>query len=207
MNAPVGTKLSMQAVFRLVGALPKEMQERFRTETRVEEKQDDLEFVPDPVYKYDHVLGLSWLTDNGIPNTQEGLDEQREIHFKTMVSGPERYNVGQFFVLFPEVVYNTSDISDMLMVVEVMDELEFPAAEELVTPDTAELRAAGYMERGAIAIRSALQSHVAAGRIKIHQAGMRMYTLEEQYKFEERFKDPNEKPLSFKEHVRRHRRG
>lgn len=207
MNAPIGTKLSMQATFRLVGMLPKDMQERFRVETRVEDKQDETEFVPDPVYKYDHVLGLSWLTDNGIPNTQEGLDEQREIHFKTMVSGPETYNVGQFMVLFPEVVYNTSDISDVLMVVEVLDELEFPATEVLSTPDTAELRAAGYMERGAIAIRAALHSYVAAGRIKIHQAGMRMYTLEEQYQFEERFKDPEAKPLSFKETLRRHRRG
>lgn len=207
MSASVGTKLSPQAVFKLVATLPKDLQERFRLETRVEEKQESEEFVMDPTYKYDHVLGLSWLTDNDIPNTQEELDAQREIVFKTMVSGAVTYNVGQFFVLFPEIVYGTSDISDTLMVVEVMDELDFPAELELITKDTAEIRDAGYMERGAIAIRAALQSYVASGKIKIHQAGMRMYMCEERYQFETRYIDPDAPVVTFKEAVRRHRRG
>lgn len=206
MEAKVGTKLSPQGVFNLVGLLPKELQDRFRKETWVEEKQDETEFVPDPVYKYDHVLGLSWLTSEGIPNTQEELDAQREFVFKTMVSGPVTYNVGQFFVLFPNVVYTTNDISDALMIVEVMDELDFPAETELITKALPEYEQYGYMGREAHAIRAALMSYVASGKIKIHEGRMRMYSCETRYSFEDNYKEPSTEPLSFKENVRRHRR-
>lgn len=206
MEAKVGTKLGPQGVFNLVGLLPKNLQDRFRIECWVEEKQDETEFVPDPVRKYDHVLGLSWLTAEGIPNTQEELDAQREFTFKTMVSGPVSYNVGQFFVLFPSIVYNTSDISDTLMIVEVMDELDFPAEVDLITPSLKEYNQYGYMDREAHAIRAALMSYVTSGKIKIHDGRWRMYSCEESYKFEERYKDPDEKPLTFKEHLQRRRR-
>lgn len=206
MNAKVGTKLAPQAVFNLVGLLPKELQDRFRKECWAEEKQEETDFVPDPVFKYDHVLGLTWLTNEGIPNTQEELDAQREFLFQTMVSGPETYNVGQFFVLFPNIIYHTSDIGDKLMIVEVMDELEFPAGTDMVTPALAEYNRHGYMDREALAIRAALQSYIASGKIKIHEGSMRMYTCSERYQFEERYKDPAEKPLTFKEEMARRRR-
>lgn len=206
MEAKVGTKLSPQGVFNIVGLLPKELQDRFRKDCWAEVKDDETEFVPDPEYKYDHVLGLSWLTAEGIPNTQEELDAQREFIFKTMVSGPESYNVGQFFVLFPNIVYTTGDISDSLMIVEVMDELDFPANVNLSTPALAEYNQYGYMGREAQAIRAALYSYVASGKIKIHEGRMRMYACEEQYRFEERFKVAEEQPLSFKEQLRRQRR-
>ncbi|ABY63187.1 hypothetical protein ST201phi2-1p362 [Pseudomonas phage 201phi2-1] len=205
MEAKVGTKLQPQGVFSIVGLLPKELQERFRKECWTEEKQEETDFVPDPVLKYDHVLGLSWLTAEGIPNTQEELDAQREMIFKTMISGPTTYNVGQFFVLFPNVVYTTRDIEDSLMIVEVLDELEFPATDNLVTPALPEYNQYGYMSREALAIRAALHSYVASGRIKIHEGAMRMYACEEQYKFEERYKKPDEKPLTFVEMARRRR--
>lgn len=207
MDAKVGTKLQPQGVFNIVGLLPKELQDRFRKECWAEVKQDETEFVPDPEYKYDHVLGLSWLTAEGIPNTQEELDAQREFVFKTMVSGSETYNVGQFFVLFPNVVYTTNDIGNTLMIVEVLDELEFPAANDLVTPALAEYNQHGYMDREAHAVRAALLSYVASGKIKIHEGGLRMYSCEERYQFETRYIDPEEKPLTFAEQVRRQRRG
>lgn len=206
MEAKVGTKLSPQGVFSLVGLLPKDLQDRFRKEVWVEDKDIETEFTPDPTYKYDHVLGLSWLTSEGIPNTQEELDDQREFVFKTMVSGPITYNIGQFFVLFPNVVYSTSDISDALMIVEVMDELEFPAELELTTKALPEYNQYGYMGREAQAIRAALMSYVTSGKIKIHEGRMRMYACEERFAFEANYKDPGEKPLTFKEHARRHRR-
>lgn len=205
MDPKVGTKLQPQGVFSIVGLLPKELQDRFRKECWVEEKNDETEFVPDPVLKYDHVLGLSWLTNEGIPNTQEGLDEQREFIFKTMISGPVTYNVGQFFVLFPNIVYTTSDIGDSLMIVEVMDELEFPAEEDLRTAALSEYNQYEYMCRETQAVRAALQSYVASGKIKIHEGRMRMYSCEERYSFEERYKSPEEKPMTFKEMLRRRR--
>lgn len=205
MNAIVGTKLAPQGVFNLVGLLPKEHQDRFRKDCWVEEKQDETEFVADPVMKYDHVLGLTWLTNEGIPNTQEELDAQREFLFQTMISGPERYNIGEFFVLFPNIVYTSSDIGDKLMIVEVMDELEFPANIDLTTQALAEYNQYGYMNREALAIRAALRSYITEGKIKIHEGNMRMYACSEQYKFEANYKNPDEKPLSFKELARRRR--
>ncbi len=205
MNAKVGTKLPPQGVFNLVGLLPKVKQDQFRKECWVAKKQDETEFVPDPVLEYDHVLGLTWLTNEGIPNTQEELNEQREFLFQTMVSGPETYNVGQFFVLFPNIIYHTSDIGDKLMIVEVMAELDFPASVNMTTPALEEYNQYGYMNREALAIRAALQSYIAEGKIKIHEGAMRMYTCSEQYKFEANYKDPDEKPLTFKEMARRRR--
>lgn len=206
MQAKTGNKLSPQGVFALVGTLPRELQDRFRKETWVEVKNEETEFVPDPEYKYDHVLGLSWLTNEGIPNTQEELDEQREMVFKTMISGPEAYNVGQFFVLFPSVVYNSADIGDTLMIVEVMADLDFPPAVDLVTRALPEYEQYQGLDREAHAIRAALQSYVASGKIKIHQGSLRMYACEYRYKFEENYKVAEEQPISFKEAVRRNQR-
>jgi len=206
MNNFKGTKLSPQGVYQIVGLLPKDLQDDFRQKAWAEEKSEDTDFVPDPVLKYDHSLGLSWLTDQNIPNTLEALDEQREFVFKTMVSGPVTYNVGQFIVLFPELIYHSKDVSDTIMVVEVMDELDFPAEIDLVTSDSDEIRSAVDDERAAIAIRAALNAYLPAGKIKIHQAGMRMYAMQDRYRFETRYVQPDEKPLSFKDAMRRHRK-
>lgn len=205
MHHITGTKLTPQAVFSVVGVLPKTLQDDFRQKCWSDQSTKEDEFVPDPVLKYDHPLGLTWLHEHDIPNTVEGLDEQRQMVFKTMISGPETYNVGQFFVLFPEVVYSSRDIDSTIMVVEVMDELEFPAHEDLIAQATDEIRSAGD-EEAAFAIRAALMSYVVSGKIKIHQAGMRMYYLERRYQFEERFTQPDEKPLSFKDAARRNRK-
>lgn len=201
-----GTKLSPQGVFQVVGVLPKTLQDDFRAKCWLEEKQEEAEFVPDPVLKYDHSAGLTWLSENNIPNTLEGLETQREIVFKTMISGAESYNVGQFIVLFPELVYHSKDLGDTIMVVEVMDELEFPAEVDLVTSIDNDIRYASDVDRAAFAVRAALQAYLPSGKIKIHQAGMRMYAMQERYKFETRYTDPEEPKLSFRDAVRRHRK-
>lgn len=200
------TKIGPSQVFRLVQLLPKELQQSFAKEAWVDVKQDSTEFVPEPERKYDHPLGLEWLSKNKIPNTVEELEEQRQYVFQTMVNGPETYNVGQFFVVFPSVVYNTKDVHDNLLIVEVMDELEFPSMPDLKVPYNDDIRAAtDWQEQATVALRAALNSYVVSGKIRIHTSGFRMYSSTDMYQFQERFQDENEVKLSFQENMRRHR--
>lgn len=202
----MATKLSPQGVFAIVGILPKALQEDFRNTTYTEVKQESTDFDPDPEKRYDHSLGLSWLSGKGIPNTTEGLDEQREYVFKTMISGPVNYNVGQFIVLFPEAVYSASDIEDAILVVEVMDELEFPPEVDLLARhgDSVITTETNF---STTALQAALMSYLPQGKVKVHPAGMRMYHMSKQYQFEAKFIDADEKTLNFKDAVRRQRNG
>lgn len=201
------TKIGPSQVFTLVQLLPKDLQEKFRKETWEEVKHEITEFTPEPESRYEHSLGLSWLTKHKIPNTVEELEEQRMCVFQTMVSGPDRYNVGQFFVVFPSVVYATRDIEDNLLVIEVMDELEFPPMPDIKVKYNDEIRGATYEDQATVALRYALQSYAAQGRIKIHEAGFRMYANSDQYTFQERYVDEAQEPKSFQDTVRRQRRG
>lgn len=202
----MSTKISPAQVFQLVKLLPKELQQQFAAEAYEDVTQDTTEFVPEPENRYEHSLGLSWLTKHNIPNTIEELEEQRQYVFQTMVSGADRYNVGQFFVVFPNVVYHTTDVTDNILVVEVMDELEFPPMPDLKVLYNDEIRSASFKDQNVIAMRHALEAYVTQGKIKIHEAGFRMYSSTDQYTFEERYVDPAQEQLSFKEALRRQRR-
>ena len=203
----MATKIQPQQVFRLVALLPKDLQNDFAIKAYKDVTPTDLEFKPDTEKQYDHSLGLSWLTKHDIPNTDEELELQRQYVFQTMVSGAQTYNVGQFIVLFPSIVYNTRDIGDKLIILEVMDELEFPAMPDLVVPFNAAIRAAGFDEEAGIALRYALFDYISSGKVRLHEAGVRVYGGTESYKFQDRFAPEVEERLSFKELVRRQRRG
>jgi hypothetical protein len=198
-------KIGPNQVFRLVQLLPKDLQAKFTKEAYTDVVHDTAEFVPEPERKYDHPLGLEWLTKHKIPNTVEELEEQRQYVFQTMVSGSDTYNVGQFFVVFPRIVYASNDLKDNLLVVEVMDELEFPPMPDMKVAYTDEMRKANWQDEATIALRAALQSYVVQGKIKIHDAGFRMYSSTDMYQFQERYIDPEAEVLSFKDAVRRHR--
>lgn len=205
-EAPIQrTKVTPNQVFRLVQTLPKDLQTKFAKEAYTDIAVPNGEFVPEPERKYDHPLGLEWLTKQGIPNTVEELEAQRQYVFQTMVSGPDTYNVGQFFVVFPSIIYSSGDLKDGLLVVEVMDELEFPPMPDLKVAYTEEMRQAGWQDQSTIALRAALQDYVVQGKIKIHEAGYRMYSSTDMYKFEENFVHPEAERITFKEAVRRHR--
>ena len=199
------TKIAPNQVFRLVNLLPKEMQAKFAKEAYSDVVHDTTEFVPEPERKYDHPLGLEWLTKHNIPNTIEELEEQRQYVFQTMISGPDTYNVGQFFVVFPRIVYASNDLKDNLLIVEVMDELEFPPMPDMKVVYTDEMRKANWQDEATIALRAALQSYVVQGKIKIHTADFRMYSSTDMYQFQERFIEPEAEVMSFKDAVRRHR--
>lgn len=199
----MATKIAPAKVFQLVKLLPKALQNEFSKEAYKEVQDNSVDFVPDPELRYDHSLGLSWLTKHGIPNTLEELEAQRQYVFQTMVSGATSYNVGQFIVVFPNIVHGSRDIEGNTLVVEVMDELEFPELPDLVIPFNDEIRAATFESADIIALRYALQAYVAQGKIRIHEAGVRMYANSESYKFQERFESDEEKPTSFREAVRR----
>jgi hypothetical protein len=201
----MSTKIAPQQVFRLVGLLPKEMQQQFNKEAYEEVKQEPGEFVPDVEKRYEHSLGLSWLTKHNIPNTVEELEAQRQYVFQTMVSGPETYNVGQFIVVFPQIIYGPRDIESTILVLEVMDELEFPPMPDLVVPYNDEIRKAAFDDQATVALRYALESYVATGKLKVHEAGFRMYAGVDQYAFQDRFAEPTEDRPSFKEMIRRNR--
>lgn len=202
----MGVKIQPTHVYRIVNLLPKEMQNEFNKEAFVDAVQPDGEFIPDAERRYDHSLGLSWLTKHNIPNTVEELEAQRQFVFQTMISGPVSYNVGQFIVLFPSIIYGSRDIEEELLVLEVMDELEFPAMPDMVVQFNDEIRNASYDDSSRIALKHALESYVVSGKIKVHSAGMRMYGGTESYKFQERFVNKDEEPLSFTETIRRNRR-
>jgi hypothetical protein len=202
----MSTKIQPQQVFRLVGLLPKSLQVEFNKEAYEDVKQTDDGFVPDVATKYEHSLGLAWLTKHGIPNTVEELEAQRQYVFQTMVSGSDTYNVGQFIVVFPSIVYSTSDIRDSVLVLEVMDELEFPPMPDMVIPYNDDIRNATYETEATVALRYALEAYIATGKIKVHEAGFRMYSSVDNYKFQENFVDPDEPKLTFKELVRRNRK-
>lgn len=199
------TKISPNQVFRLVQTLPKDLQTLFAKEAYSDVAVNTGEFTPEPERKYDHPLGLEWLTKHGIPNTVEELEAQRQYVFQTMISGPDTYNVGQFFVVFPSIIYSNNDIPDRLLLVEVMDELEFPPMPDLKVSYTDEMRKASWQEEATIALRAALQSYVVQGKIKIHEAGFRMYAGKDSYQFEEKYVDPDAEQMTFKEAIRRHR--
>lgn len=199
------TKVSPNQVFRLVQTLPKELQTLFAKEAYNDVAVNTGEFTPEPERKYDHPLGLEWLTKHGIPNTIEELEAQRQYVFQTMISGPDTYNVGQFFVVFPRIIYSNTDLPDQLLLVEVMDELEFPPMPDLKVAYTDEMRKANWQEEATIALRAALQAYVVQGKIKIHDAGFRMYSSTDMYQFEEKYADPDAERLTFKETVRRQR--
>lgn len=199
------TKISPSQVYQLVALLPKELQERFRKEAYEDFVPKDVDFVPEPERRYNHSLGLSWLTKNNIPNTVEELEEQRQYVFQTMVSGPDTYNVGQFFVVFPSVIYHTRDIDDNLLIVEVMDELEFPPMPDLKVLYNDDIRQVPHQQQSTVALRYALQAYVASGKIKIHEAGYRMYSSTDMYTFQERFIDQEQVTMSFKEALKRRR--
>lgn len=198
------TKIAPAKVFSLVKLLPKELQNEFAKEAYQEVQDTSVDFVPDPELRYDHSLGLSWLTKHNIPNTVEELEAQRQYVFQTMLSGASTYNVGQFIVVFPNVVYGSRDIENNTLVIEVMDELEFPELPDLTVPFNDDIRAATFESADIVALRYALQSYVVQGKIRIHEAGVRMYSNAESYKFQERFEDTvTEKPVSFIEAARR----
>lgn len=202
----MSVKIQPNQVYRLVNLLPKEMQVEFNNEAFVDVANTDEEFVPDADRRYDHSLGLSWLTKHKIPNTIEELEAQRQYVFQTMISGPDTYNVGQFIVVFPSIIYGTRDLGESVLVLEVMDELEFPPMPDMVVPFNAEIRAASYDDVDRVALRHALECYVATGKIKVHTAGIRVYGGTESYKFQERFTPVEEERLSFQEIIRRNRR-
>lgn len=201
----MSTKINPQQVFRLVGLLPKELQQQFAKEAYEEVKHEPGEFIPDTEKRYEHSLGLSWLTKHRIPNTVEELEAQRQYVFQTMISGSETYNVGQFIVVFPQIIYGSRDIQETILVLEVMDELEFPPMPDLVVPYNDEIRNAKYEDEATTALRYALEAYVSTGKLKVHEAGFRMYAGTDQYAFQERFVDTTEERPSFKEAIRRHR--
>lgn len=203
----MSTKIQPIQVLRLVGLLPKHLQQEFTKEAYVDTKPTEDGFVPDTDRIYDHSLGLSWLTKHNIPNTLDELEAQRQYIFQTMVSGSEEYNVGELIVVFPNIVYSTSDIKNNLMVLEVMTELKFPAMTDLMTSYNNDIRAAGFETEAMVALRYALQTYVADGKIKVHDAGYRVYSASDTYQFQSRFTDPEETKLSFLDHVRNHRKG
>lgn len=188
MSKPTRTKISPASVYELVRALPKSLQEEFRKEAYFDFVPEDVDFVPEPERRYDHSLGLSWLTSKGIPNTIEELEEQRQYLFQTVIAGPVTYNVGQFIVLFANTVYHPSEVADQLLVVEVMSELDFPELPDLTTPYTDEIRNASNNKVDMIALQQALSIYAAQGKIRIHEAGVRMYSVAEKYAFEDNFK-------------------
>lgn len=201
----MATKIQPQQVYQIVGLLPKDMQAEFSKEAYMEVTQPEGEFIPDAVKRYDHSLGLSWLTKHKIPNTVEELQAQRQFIFQTMISGSETYNVGQFIVLFPSIIYGSRDIGESVLLLEVMVDLEFPAMPDLVVPFNDEIRNAPYGEDLPIALRYALYDYVSTGKVKLHTAGMRMYGGVESYKFQDRFVEPTDR-RSFKEILRDSRR-
>jgi hypothetical protein len=183
----MSTKISPNQVFRLVGLLPRRLQKEFQQEAYQDVVVDTEEFIPDAERKYEHSLGLSWLTKHKIPNTVEELEAQRQYVFNTMISGADRYNVGQFIVLLPSVVHHSREIENNLLVVEVMDELDFPAI-DLKTPYTEAMRQThDHRTESLIALRAALQVYAADGKIRVHEAGHRVYSGSDEYQFQERF--------------------
>lgn len=157
----------------------------FRKECYRTMPQESLDAPPE--VKYDHKLGIAFLTKHGIPTTHEELLEDSKYIYDSVMTGSVRYNVGQLVVVFSEAIQGTGGLTtNNTWIMEVMDEFEFPADMPLVSMKVEDLRLA-------------LKEHLDKGIIKLHQAaGIRMYAVEQTYGFAERINkeaDNNDKPV------------
>lgn len=167
------TTLEPVEVFNLVKCVPSLMDD-FRKECYTMPEQETLEYKPDSEKKYDNRLGLLFLKKHGIPTTREELKEDSKYYYSSVMDGDLRYNVGQFIVLFSETIYSSGDMTkDNTWVLEVMDEFDFPTDKPLVSM---------HVE----SVREALKEHLVKGTVKLHPAGLRMYSNTHEYGFAER---------------------
>lgn len=176
----MATQLEPIEVFNVLKHVPA-LNAEFRTECYSYPENDSLDFTTSEGEKrYNHKLGIAFLKKHGIPTTREALKADGKYTYTSIKDGTKVYNVGQFIVVFSNAIYSSGDITNNnVWVLEVMDEFEFLADLELTSLVDED-------------IREALKVFLDTGKVKLHQAGHRIYDVEFSYKFAERINSEDE---------------
>lgn len=177
----MATQIEPIEVFNVLKHVPS-LTEAFRNECYTYPESESLDFTSSEGEKrYNHKLGIAFLKKHGIPTTREGLYDDGKFTYTSIKDGMKVYNVGQFIVVFSNAIYSSGDITNQnVWVLEVMDEFEFLEDLELNSFKRED-------------IREALNVFLSTGKVKLHQAGHRIYDVTFSYQFAERINAEAEK--------------